>query len=143
MNVDFILKHKGASVVSVDRNATAAEASGILSQRRIGALLVVGEAGAPVGILSERDIVSGIAQRGEGCLALPVEALMTRELVTCGPEDTVDRLMQLMTERRVRHLPVMADGKLVGIVSIGDVVKHRLTEIEHEAEALRQYIATG
>jgi CBS domain-containing protein len=93
------------------------------------------------GILSERDIVRSLAEHGTALLSLPVEDLMTRRVITCGPEDTVEELMSLMTERRIRHLPVLDGGRLCGLVSIGDIVKNRLEEVEYEATSLRSFIA--
>jgi CBS domain-containing protein len=106
----------------------------------IGALVIVDQAGRPIGILSERDIARGVSRHGERLADTPISALMTRDLVTCKPEDSAADLMGIMTDRRIRHVPVMRDGALAGIVSIGDVVKVRLGEIEQEASALREYI---
>ena len=143
MLVQTILNVKGTDVVSMMPSETVAAAAAILTRHRIGAVLVRDEIGALVGILSERDIVRGIAQEGAGVLSRPVTALATREVISCDPEDDMDHVMGLMTRRRFRHLPVMRDGRLVGLVSIGDVVKHRLAEVEGETQALRQYIAAG
>ena len=95
------------------------------------------------GIISERDIVRSLSTRGPDCLWRPVSESMTREVVTCEETDTIDELMAMMTARRFRHLPVVTDGALVGIISIGDVVKHHVAEVEMEASALRSYIVTG
>ncbi|MGE4221014.1 MAG: CBS domain-containing protein [Alphaproteobacteria bacterium] len=130
------------AVVTIRPEQTVAEAAGVLHAHRIGAALVSSQ-GKIAGILSERDIVRGIAKSGCGCLDEPVSSLMTRLLVTCGPDDDLPSLMELMTDRRVRHIPVMAEGRLQGIVSIGDVVKSRIAEIEFESAEMRRYIATG
>ena len=115
----------------------------ILNENRIGAILIRDDDGFVSGVLSERDIVRGLAVMGAGCLETPVSELMTREVVFCGPEDDINTIMAIMTDRRIRHLPVMRDNQLLGIISIGDVVKFRIEEIETEAATMRQYIATG
>jgi CBS domain-containing protein len=143
MNVEAILKTKGREVVAVKPGESVAAAAETLHRRRIGAALVLDEQGAIRGVLSERDIVRGLAERGGVVLGMKVADLMTVDVLTCEPGDTVDRIMQVMTESRVRHLPVQRNGILVGVISIGDVVKHRLAEIESEAQSLREYIATG
>jgi CBS domain-containing protein len=143
MHVEQILARKGREVVVVAPGTTIAEAAAVLAQWRIGAVLVRDRAGDIKGLLSERDIVRGLAQAGAAILERPVESLMTVQVVYCAPTDTIDHLMALMTERRMRHLPVMADGALVGMISIGDVVKHRISEIEQEAEAMRAYIVAA
>ena len=140
MNVETILRSKGGAVTTVAPRATIRDAVALLRRERIGALVVSG--GARVeGILSERDIVHGLADRGAPLLDATVEELMTRRVFTCTPRDSVGDLMAMMTERRIRHIPVLKDGALAGIVSIGDVVKHRLDEIEYEASSLRSFIA--
>ena len=143
MNVESILATKGREVVAVKPGESVAAAAETLHRRRIGAALVLDEDGAVAGVISERDIVRGLATRGGVVLGMKVSELMTSEVQTCEPGDAVDRIMAVMTDRRVRHLPVMRNGQLVGVISIGDVVKHRLAEIEHEAQSLREYIATG
>lgn len=143
MYVDTILKKKGDTVVTVAQDCPVSEASQLLNEKRIGAVLVHDAAENIVGILSERDIVRGIAKRQEACLKMTVHELMTHPVITCAPGDSIEQIMELMTERRIRHLPVMEDGALIGIISIGDVVKQRISEIEHESQALRQYIAAG
>lgn len=139
---DILNTKNDNAVVTIRPEQTVAEVAGVLHAHRIGAVLV-SEGGEIVGVLSERDIVRGIAQRGQVCLEEPASTLMTRLLVTCGPDDDLPSLMELMTDRRVRHIPVMVDGRLQGIISIGDVVKSRIAEIEFESEAMRRYIATG
>ena len=143
MFVDTILRKKGDTVIAVEPHCLISAAARILHDNRIGAALVRNKAGKILGILSERDIVSGLAGHGDACLTMTAAKLMTSPVVTCAPTDSIDHIMELMTERRVRHLPVVDKGKLVGIVSIGDVVKQRISEIENESEALRQYIAAG
>jgi CBS domain-containing protein len=142
MIVRSILKAKGVNIETVAPGTSVMDASKILHQRRIGAVLVMN--GADIkGILSERDIVRGICEFGTAVLTRPASDLMTREVVTCGLDDTVHALMELMTHNRIRHLPVLDKGKLVGIISIGDVVKNRIAETEMEARALQEYIVTG
>ena len=111
-----------------------------LAAKRIGAIVVVGARGEVAGIVSERDIIRGLVRPRAGCLTRPVAETMTRQVVTCQETDTLDELMAMMTARRFRHLPVVTDGALVGIVSIGDVVKHHVAEVEMEATAMREYI---
>ncbi|WP_029010008.1 CBS domain-containing protein [Azospirillum halopraeferens] len=141
MHVSALLKRKGRDVVTVRPDDTAAAAAGVLAQHRIGAVLVSDGDGMPAGILSERDIVRHVAADGAAVLAKPVSALMTSDLVTIGPDTTDAEALALMSERRVRHLPVIDDGKLVGLISIGDVVKARLDGAELEVESLRGYVA--
>ncbi|MCG8545478.1 MAG: CBS domain-containing protein [Alphaproteobacteria bacterium] len=143
MYVETILRKKGDSVVTVDPADTVSDAVQVLSKHRIGAALVRDAAGGIVGILSERDIVRGVARDKSNCLDMAVKDLMTSPVISCKPDDNIDEIMELMTERRIRHLPVMNGDALVGIISIGDVVKQRISEIENESEALRQYITTG
>lgn len=143
MNVAGILKEKGSDVLTVAADVSVADAAKSLTDRKIGAVVVAGAGGGVGGILSERDIVRGVAAHGAGVLTQPVSSLMTAEVVTCGLDDTVDELMDLMTGRRIRHIPVVDDGALKGIISIGDVVKTRIAETEAEANALKEYIATG
>ena len=143
MDVETILKVKGAHVHTTPPDATISAVLKILKAERIGAM-VVSEDGVSVnGIISERDIVHGLAEYGAGLLDKRVSELMTRKVLTCRPEDLVSGLMGEMTDKRVRHLPVTRDGKLCGLVSIGDVVKNRVEEVEREAEALREYITRG
>ena len=143
MYVDTILRKKGDTVIAVEPDCLVSEAAQILHKNRIGAVLVRNKAGDTVGMLSERDIVRGVALNQEACLNLAVSDLMTRPVISCAPSDSIDQIMELMTERRIRHLPVMDRDELVGMISIGDVVKQRISEIEHESEALKQYISAG
>ena len=140
MHVGRILKEKGSDVVTTEPERTIAETAQLLDRRKIGAVLVLGADGSVAGVLSERDVVRGIARHGERALSMAVRDLMTREVIVCEPKDTVQDVMGLMTHRRVRHVPVVEDGRLVGIVSIGDVVKGRLGDFEMEAESLRAYV---
>lgn len=141
MNVEAILRSKGSGVATVPPGTTIAAAIRELRARGIGALVVSEDGRSVSGILSERDIVHALAEHGAELLKLTVDRLMTRRVVTCRPEDTVSELMARMTERRFRHLPVLKDGALCGIVSIGDLVKNRIEEVEFEADSLRHFIA--
>jgi CBS domain-containing protein len=143
MTVRAIIAFKGRDCVTVASDATLAEAAQLLAKHRIGALVITGAERRVVGILSERDIVHAMAAKGERALALPVSSAMTREVVTCGEDETIPDLMQRMTAGRFRHVPVVDRGQLSGIVSIGVVVNHRLAELEREHDALREYIATA
>ncbi|MEX2648732.1 MAG: CBS domain-containing protein [Alphaproteobacteria bacterium] len=143
MHVEAILKNKGREVTTIAPETTVKAAAVMMHGRRIGALVVTDPQGRIAGIVSERDIVAAIAQRGERALDLKVADLMTREVVTCAPGDTVRHLMTVMTSRRMRHIPVVVDGRLAGIVSIGDVVKSRIEESEMEANMLRDYVMAG
>jgi CBS domain-containing protein len=142
MTVQAILDSKGHHIVTVAPDATLDQAIRLLAERRIGAVLVM--SGQVLdGILSERDIVRVIAHRGAAALQEPVSNVMTRKVIHCQPSDTVGEIMEKMTSGKFRHLPVLHDGKIVGLVSIGDVVKTRVQQFEHEQEALREYIATA
>lgn len=143
MYVESILKTKGSEVIAVAPTDTVAVAIEVLNDKGIGAVLARDPSDKIVGIISERDIVRGIARAKGSCLDMKVSDLMTSPVISCQPNDSIDKIMQLMTDRRIRHLPVMQEDKLLGIISIGDVVKRRISEIEHETEALRNYIATG
>jgi CBS domain-containing protein len=141
MNVESILRTKGRSVVTIRPDAHIEAAIALLRRHDIGAVVVSSDGLKIEGLLSERDIVHALAGHGAEALALAVSEIMTRRVVTCGPEDSVADLMSLMTDRRIRHLPVLRDGVLGGMVSIGDVVKNRLDEIEGEASSMREFIA--
>ena len=140
MNVAAILRQKGRAVTTVSPATTLLEVAHKLAAKRIGAIVVVGVRGEVAGIISERDIIRVLAGTGPTCLTRPVSEVMTRDVVTCQEADTLDELMAMMTARRFRHLPVVTDGALVGIISIGDVVKHHVAEVEMEATAMREYI---
>ncbi|MGH7015283.1 MAG: CBS domain-containing protein [Stellaceae bacterium] len=140
MNVEAILRAKGREVVIIAPDAAMSDAVRLLHRMGIGVLVVSADAERLDGILSERDIVHALAERGAAVLDLRVAELMTSRVVTCVPSDTVAELMAEMTRRRIRHLPVVDRGRLVGVVSIGDVVKNRLEEMESETTSLRQFI---
>jgi len=143
MNVDRILSVKGRNVVSIEANQTLGEAARLLSERRIGAVVVV-DGNRPVsGILSERDIVKAVAAHGAHALEEPVSRFMTGQVVTCTGRSSINDLMELMTKHKFRHVPVVDGGRLAGIISIGDVVKQRVEEIEAESQAIKEYIASA
>ncbi len=142
MTVRAILDTKGHNILSVEPDAKLAAAVKILSERRIGAVLVM-SGGRIEGILSERDIVRVLGERGAAVLDEPVSAVMTRKVVSCREKDTVSSIMERMTTGKFRHLPVVEDDKVVGLISIGDIVKWRVKEFESEQEALRDYIKTA
>ena len=141
MDVNTILRNKGRSVAMIHSAATIERAVALLRIRGIGALVVSNDGESVDGIISERDIVHALAHHGSGLLSLTVAEVMTRPAVTCDPAESVGELMAEMTNRRIRHFPVVRNGRLCGIVSIGDVVKSRLDEIEHEAHSMREFIA--
>jgi CBS domain-containing protein len=143
MTVRAILTLKGHDCVTIAPDATLAEAANLLSQHGIGAVVITGPDRRVIGILSERDIVHQISALGAAAMNQPVASAMTREVVTCTEDETIPQLMQRMTEHRFRHVPVVDRGRLAGIVSIGDVVKHRVAELEREHDALKEYIATA
>ena len=141
MNVEQLLRDKGREVISVQPHRTLAEAIRTLSEKRIGAVVVMGADGALIGILSERDIIRALGAQGGAALDSAVSSSMTSKVVTCRPQTSVDELMEIMTTGRFRHVPVVENGRVTGIVSIGDVVKHRVAAIEAESQAMRDYIA--
>lgn len=143
MTVSIILAAKGRNVVSVEPNATLSSAVALLAEKRIGAVAVLGVDSRIVGILSERDIVRALAERGAAALDAPVSQIMTRKVSTCTEAETIPSIMERMTEGKFRHVPVVDQGRLVGIVSIGDVVKHRLQQMESDSAAMRNYILTA
>ncbi len=143
MTVKAILSHKSPDILSIEPTATLAQAAKLLAERRIGAVLVLGIEGRVAGILSERDIVRALAERGASVLDERVDQVMTRKVFTCSQTDTVAHIMEQMTAQKFRHVPVVDEGRLTGIISIGDVVKYRLHEIENETNALREYILTA
>jgi CBS domain-containing protein len=143
MNVKAILAAKGGDIVSIEPTADLSAAAKLLSTHRIGAVVIRGAGGRLAGILSERDIVRAVAEQGADALAVPVGQVMTRNVTTCGENDSIADIMERMTAGKFRHLPVLREGKLIGVVSIGDVVKQRVGEIEQDAEALRGYIQTA
>ena len=141
MNVESILRTKGRSVITIKPDARIEAAIALLRRHEVGAVVVSSDDLKIEGVLSERDIVHAFAGHGAGALTLAVSEIMTRRVITCGPDDSIADLMKLMTDRRIRHLPVLRNGVLGGLVSIGDVVKNRLDEIESEASSMREFIA--
>jgi CBS domain-containing protein len=142
MNVNTILHVKGREVISVSPDTIILELTKIFTENKIGSIVVL-ENGRLAGIVSERDVVRAISQQGPEVLNETVNSIMTSDVVTCGGGDTIDQIMSIMTSGRFRHMPVIEDGHLSGIISIGDVVQQRIAEAELEASAMRSYIATG
>jgi CBS domain-containing protein len=145
MNVKAILaaKKKGGDTIGIEPTANLAAAAKLLVRHHIGALVIRGAGGRLSGILSERDIVRAVSTQGAAALDLPVGQIMTRDVETCGEGDSVASIMERMTAGKFRHMPVLRNGKLAGLVSIGDVVKQRVDEVERESEAMRDYIRTA
>ena len=143
MLVSHILREKGREVLAIAPGATLAEAARVLTKHRIGALLVRKHDGALWGVVSDRDIVRAVAEHGASALALSVESRMIKNVAVCEETDTIAEIMETMTRCRFRHMPVVEGNSVVGIVSIGDVVKTRIAEAMREAQALKEYIATG
>ena len=143
MFVSDILAQKGGLVFTVTPGTSIAQLSQQLSTRRIGSVLVLDGEGSVAGIVSERDLVRAMASHGAKAMELEARQVMTRDVVTCDPDDSIDQVMQTMTSGRFRHLPVVRHGELLGLVSIGDVVKARLEETKYETEALKAYIVAG
>jgi CBS domain-containing protein len=141
--VSDVLRHKGSHVITVTPVQTIASVVEVLTNNRIGAAPVADQSGRLIGIISERDIIRGLAQQGDAALSLTADRLMTREVMTCSLADPIVELMEVMTNRRIRHLPVIENDRLSGIVSIGDVVKQRLAEAQFELEELRRYVTNG
>lgn len=143
MNVKAILAAKGGDIFSIEPTADLAAAAKLLGAHRIGAIIIRGAGGRLAGILSERDIVRAVSEHGVDALSVSVGQMMTRNVMTCGENDSLAELMERMTSGKFRHMPVLRDGQLIGVISIGDVVKQRVEEIEHDADALRDYIRTA
>jgi len=143
MTVKAILAVKGTEVLTIEPTTNLAAAAKVLAERKIGALVVTGPDRRVIGIVSERDIVQDLAAHGAESLDLPLTEVMTRKVMTCSASDTISSVMERMTAGKFRHLPVVEQGRLVGIISIGDVVKYRLHEMEQEQSALRDYIQTA
>ncbi len=143
MFVSDILSRKGGLVYTVTPGTTVAQIAQQLGARRIGSVLVMEDTDKVAGIVSERDLVCAVSRHGTAALDLEARQVMTRDVVTCHPDDSIDQVMQTMTTGRFRHLPVVDRGELLGLVSIGDVVKARLEEARHESDALRAYIVAG
>lgn len=143
MTVRSILETKGRDVVVISPDDTLSHAVAILAQRKIGAIVACDKEGHIKGILSERDVVRAFASKNEGVLERPVSDFMTSKVQVCREHHTINQVMEIMTHNRFRHMPVEENGKLAGIVSIGDVVKRRIEDVEREAEEIRTYIATA
>lgn len=143
MLIAQILNAKGSVVHAVPDGASIEEAARELHARRVGCVIVVDGDGDMVGVLSERDIVRQLALHGAGCLETPVSEIMSRHVITVAPDETVESCLARMTDRRIRHLPVKRDGRLVGLVSIGDLVARKIEEVEVEVASMRAYIASG
>jgi CBS domain-containing protein len=143
MFVSDILAQKGGLVFTVTPGTTVAQVAQQLSTRRIGSVLILADTHTIAGIVSERDLVRALARHGAAALDFEVRQVMTRDVVTCHPDDSIERVMEMMTTGRFRHLPVEDRGELLGLISIGDVVKARLEETQHETEALKAYIVAG
>jgi len=141
MTVKQILDQKGREVVTVSPSMGTEDAVRFLADNKIGAVVVTGAGGKIAGILSERDIVRAVASKGAASLAMPISSIMTSKVTTCGEDHTINQVMELMTNGRFRHLPVEKDGTLIGIISIGDVVRRRIEDVEREAEEIKAYIA--
>ncbi len=140
MFLEQILKEKGGQVYSVAESATLKECAELLETRKVGAMVILNEAGGLIGVISERDIVKHIARSGATALGSTVGSAMTRQVVTARARDTVESAMAKMTDRRIRHLPVVESGRMLGVVSIGDLVKWRIAEADAEVNAIRSYI---
>ncbi|ODR94582.1 inosine-5-monophosphate dehydrogenase [Methyloceanibacter stevinii] len=143
MNVAAILKLKGRDVLTAPPSTKLLDIARMLGERKIGCIVIADDVGNVIGIVSERDIVQELARAGTSVMDEPVEVCMTKSVVSCREADTTDQLMGEMTAHRFRHMPVIERGRLVGLVSIGDVVRMRIAEAEMEAAAMREYIATG
>lgn len=143
MNVAGILAQKGRDVITIPPHTTMMEASRILAEHRIGAVVVAEAGGKVVGVFSERDLARAVARDGAGVLEQPVSSVMTRYLVTASSSTHINTVMELMTDKRVRHIIIVDDGELAGFVSIGDVVKRQIESAQAEAEALKAYIETA
>jgi CBS domain-containing protein len=140
MFLEQILKEKGAQIYSVAESATLKECAELLETRRVGAMVILNEGGSLIGVVSERDIVRNIARSGAAALQCTVGEVMTRKVETARPRDTIESAMERMTDRRIRHLPVVEGGRMIGLVSIGDLVKWRIAEATAEVNAIRSYI---
>ena len=142
MTVAAILAEKGRDILTASPEKKLSEICDVLAAKKIGAILLTNADGSIAGIISERDIVQAVARNGGAALSAPVSEHMTSEVMTCGEQETINEVMERMTQGRFRHLPVVVDGKLSGVISIGDVVKFRIAQAEREAEEMRSYITT-
>lgn len=143
MTLEQILKDKGATVITIRANISLREAAALLDEKKIGSVVAQTEAGELVGVLSERDITRQFARHGSDALTMKVADAMTRDVITALPSESLDQGLARMSDRRIRHLPVCKDGDLLGLVSIGDLVKWKIHETQAEAEAMKSYIAAG
>jgi CBS domain-containing protein len=143
MNLGDILKQKGGDTITVGAGTRVEEAIRLMSESRVGSVMVVAPDGEALGIFTERDVLNLLAARGESAGAVPVEDVMTRKLVVAEPDTKIDDTLAAMTENRCRHMPVLQEGKVLGVISIGDLVKAKLEETEFEVESLREYISSG
>ena len=143
MIVSQLLKSKGFQVYTVSEETNIIEISRILSEKRIGVAVIINKSKNVIGIISERDIIRGLSKYGEKVLDMPSKALMTKNVITSGLDSHIHELMREMTNSRIRHMPIVEDEKLVGLISIGDVVKNRVEELQAEGDMLREYIASG
>jgi len=141
MTVAAILGDKGKNVISAGPDASLGKIAGILAENRIGAIIILEKDGSVCGIASERDVVRQIAQQGKDALDNPISSCMTRKVISCQPDNTIDEVMGIMTKNKFRHIPVMEGNSLVGIISIGDVVKRKIEQAERDAEEMKRYIA--
>jgi CBS domain-containing protein len=141
MRISEVLRSKGSAVFTISPEATVSELLDVLAQHNVGALVVSADGTTVAGIVSERDVVRRLQDRGTDILGDAVSSIMTSTVTTCGEQDTVEDLMREMTNRRVRHIPVLRDGALIGVISIGDMVKSRIGELEYERSNLIGYIA--
>jgi CBS domain-containing protein len=143
MRIADVLRTKGSTVATVEPGTTVTELLAALAEHNIGAMVVMAPDGSLAGIVSERDVVRRLNEHGASLLGRPVSEIMTSEVFSCGPDDSVDSLTVMMTERRIRHVPVLTGSKLTGIVSIGDVVKSRIKKLEEDQQQLEAYITQG
>lgn len=142
MIIQQILNQKGRSVTTVRADTALQSVATLLDEQKIGAVVAIGEGDRVVGVLSERDIIRQLARIGAGALDMDVASAMTREVITANPQDSLDTCLSIMTDRRIRHLPVLEDGRLAGLISIGDLVKWKIAETQAEAESLKSYLAS-
>lgn len=143
MLISHVLRDKGGDVYTLSAEASLEQAAQELTHKGVGALVVLDDRGALMGVLSERDIVREIAKKGAACLTQRVSSVMTRNVITAEREGTLEECLDRMTDRRVRHLPILVEGRIIGIVSIGDLVKHRIMAVEAEAAAMQAYIVAN
>jgi CBS domain-containing protein len=136
-----VLKRKGGAVATLDGSAKVLQLVGVLAEHGIGSVVILSQAGSVAGIVSERDVVRRLREEPERILEQSIQAIMNVDVIVCAPSDSVDSVLQTMTDRRIRHLPVLEDGRLVGLVSIGDLVKTHIDELRHERDQMSAYIS--